>query len=84
MVEWTAEYVKTRKQYGVAVGSFQAVQHKLADMHLRAEAVSSISSFAAWSFENSPDQSDLASRSAIAYAAEWAPKVIESSIQLFG
>jgi len=37
LVETTVAYVKDRKQFGVAVGSFQAVKHHLANAHLRTE-----------------------------------------------
>lgn len=30
----TLDYVRQRKQFGVAIASFQAVQHRLADMHM--------------------------------------------------
>lgn len=37
MVRRTVAYVSQRKQFGVPVGSFQAVKHQLADAHLRVE-----------------------------------------------
>ena len=33
----TLEYLRTRKQFGVAIGSFQALQHRMADMLLEVE-----------------------------------------------
>jgi alkylation response protein AidB-like acyl-CoA dehydrogenase len=83
-VEMTVDYVKTRKQFGVPIGAFQAVQHQLADMHLLSEASRSLSFFASWTVENSKDQLPLAARSAISYAASSAPQIIEKAIQLHG
>jgi alkylation response protein AidB-like acyl-CoA dehydrogenase len=37
MLDMTIEYVKVRTQFGVAVGSFQAVKHHLASAHLAVE-----------------------------------------------
>jgi alkylation response protein AidB-like acyl-CoA dehydrogenase len=35
--EHTLEYLRTRKQFGVAIGSFQALQHRMADLLLEIE-----------------------------------------------
>ena len=37
LVRMTVDYVKDRRQFGVPVGSFQAVKHHLADAHLAVE-----------------------------------------------
>ena len=42
LVELTSAYVKTRKQFGVPIGSFQALQHRLADMLMRVESARSM------------------------------------------
>jgi len=38
----TIEYVKTRKQFGVAIGSFQALQHRMVDMFAACEQAKSM------------------------------------------
>ena len=47
-LEMTLEYVKERKQFGVPVGSFQAVQNRCAQMLLDTESARSTALFAAW------------------------------------
>jgi alkylation response protein AidB-like acyl-CoA dehydrogenase len=37
LTELTCEYLATRKQFGVAIGSFQALQHRAADMRIAVE-----------------------------------------------
>ncbi|WP_181321717.1 acyl-CoA dehydrogenase family protein [Trinickia symbiotica] len=34
LLEVTGEYLRTRVQFGVAIGTFQALQHRYADMHM--------------------------------------------------
>ena len=42
----TVEYLKTRKQFGVAIGSFQVLQHRAADMFVAVEQARSMAMFA--------------------------------------
>ncbi len=37
-LELTLEYVKNREQFGVAIGSFQVLKHRLADLHILVDA----------------------------------------------
>ncbi|WSZ31876.1 acyl-CoA dehydrogenase family protein [Streptomyces sp. NBC_00882] len=48
VLEMTVEYVKQREQFGRAVGSFQAVKHRLADVYVQLQAARSAACFAAW------------------------------------
>jgi hypothetical protein len=79
------EYAKERKQYGAAIGSFQAVQHLLADAHVATEGSRSIALHAAWAVDALPADEALAACSAAkAYCARAARSVCETSIQVHG
>jgi alkylation response protein AidB-like acyl-CoA dehydrogenase len=52
----TVEYLKTRKQFGVAIGSFQALQHRAVDMLMQLELSRSMAILAALSWEGEPEQ----------------------------
>jgi alkylation response protein AidB-like acyl-CoA dehydrogenase len=43
----TLEYLKTRKQFGVPIGTFQVLQHRMADMYIHQEQAKSITTLAA-------------------------------------
>jgi hypothetical protein len=79
------EYAKERKQYGAVIGSFQAVQHLLADAHVATEGSRSIALHAAWAVDALPADEALAACSAAkAYCARAARSVCETSIQVHG
>jgi alkylation response protein AidB-like acyl-CoA dehydrogenase len=46
MHETTVEYMKTRKQFGVTIGSFQVLQHRAADMLIAVEQARSMAMLA--------------------------------------
>ncbi|MFD9190557.1 acyl-CoA dehydrogenase family protein [Streptomyces phaeochromogenes] len=48
VLERTVEYVKQREQFGRAIGSFQAVKHRLADLYVQVQAARSAAYYAAW------------------------------------
>ncbi|MFI5794104.1 acyl-CoA dehydrogenase family protein [Streptomyces sp. NPDC051677] len=47
-LERTVEHLKQREQFGRAIGSFQAVQHRLADVYVQIQAARSAAYYAAW------------------------------------
>ncbi|WP_432022248.1 acyl-CoA dehydrogenase family protein [Streptomyces parvus] len=75
-LECTVEYVKTREQFGRAIGSFQAVKHRLADLYVRVEAARS----AAYHAAREPESGPLA----LAQALEAARITTGEAVQLHG
>jgi alkylation response protein AidB-like acyl-CoA dehydrogenase len=55
----TIEYLKTRKQFGVPIGSFQALQHRGSEMFMALEQARSMAMFAAMSAQD-PDPAERA------------------------
>jgi alkylation response protein AidB-like acyl-CoA dehydrogenase len=78
-------YAKERVQYGVKIGSFQAIQHMCADVLVDVEASASLTRYASWCVDAlKPDEALLAARTAKAYAASVARQVTETVMQVFG
>ncbi|MEV6104056.1 acyl-CoA dehydrogenase family protein [Streptomyces sp. NPDC051940] len=81
----TVEYVKVREQFGRTIGSFQAVQHRLADLYVEVEAARSAAYYAAWAAAT-PGAEDrtAAGPLALAQALSAQRTVAGEAIQLHG
>ena len=78
-------YATVRRQYGSLIGSFQAVQHLLADAHVAAEGSRSVALHAAWAVDALPPREALAAGAvAKAYCSRAARTVCEAVIQVHG
>ena len=84
VLETSVEYAKERIQFGVPIGSFQAIQHKCANMALEVEGATSITYYAAWAVsENDPDM-PLAASMAKAWCSDIYRHVAGDGIQIHG
>ena len=84
-VRLATDYAKERRQYGAPIGSFQAVQHLLADAHVATEGSRSAALHAAWAVDAlPPDEALRAGAVAKAYCARAARTVCETAIQVHG
>jgi alkylation response protein AidB-like acyl-CoA dehydrogenase len=78
-------YTKERIQYGVPVGSFQAVQHMCAEVLVQSEAAASTTKYAAWAVDAlDPAEALMAARTAKAYCSSVAREVTETIMQVYG
>ena len=80
----TLEYSKARKQFGVALGSFQVLQHRMVDMFIALEESISLTKHLNLSLAaHEPNGSKLASgaKSKVGNAARF---VAEQAVQLHG
>jgi alkylation response protein AidB-like acyl-CoA dehydrogenase len=85
VLDVTVAYASERKQFGVAVGSFQAVQHLLADAHCLMEGSLSVALHASWAVDELESAEAVAAgRVAKAYCARAARTVCETAIQVHG
>jgi alkylation response protein AidB-like acyl-CoA dehydrogenase len=85
VLDVTVAYAAERKQYGVAVGSFQAVQHLLAEARCLLEGSASAALYAGWAVDNAPPAEAVAAgRVAKAYCARAARTACETAVQVHG
>jgi alkylation response protein AidB-like acyl-CoA dehydrogenase len=80
----TVDYDRDRKQFGVPVGSFQALKHALADLHVAVTMAEHAVLYAAHAVETAADDTALAVAVAKAKAGDTALAVTGAMIQYHG
>jgi alkylation response protein AidB-like acyl-CoA dehydrogenase len=82
----TLEYLKTRKQFGVPIGTFQALQHRMVDMYVAYEQARSMACLACSRVDGATDAAERARAVSAAKIkiADNARLISQESIQLHG
>ncbi len=84
ILDVTLEYAKHREQFGVPIGSFQAIKHKFADMLVALERARSTGYFAALTIAEDDDRRALATSTAKAAAGDCERLLSKEGIQIHG
>ncbi|MEA1652853.1 acyl-CoA dehydrogenase [Nitrospirillum sp. BR 11164] len=80
----TVDYLKTRSQFGVAIGSFQALQHRAVDMMMQVELARSMAILAALALDMPDEERRLNIAAAKAKVGQAARFVGQQAVQLHG
>jgi alkylation response protein AidB-like acyl-CoA dehydrogenase len=80
----TLSYVKQRKQFGRAIGSYQAIKHRLADLWIEVNSAAAAARYAADSCAQQDDDATIAAAVAQAYCSGIAVHAAEECVQLHG
>ncbi|MBC2932092.1 acyl-CoA dehydrogenase family protein [Nocardioides sp. zg-1228] len=84
MLAMTLDYVRGREQFGVPVGSFQAIKHALADVHLRVEFARPAVWRAAWSMSSGDSAAESHVSMAVLASVRAAKEAARVTIQAHG
>ncbi len=84
VLDMSVEYAKVREQFGKPIGSFQAIQHKCADMMVQVESAKSATYYAAWAVASDVPEAHLAACMAKAYCSDAYRDVSGEGIQIHG
>jgi len=84
LFELTVDYLNTRKQFGVPIGSFQALRHRIADMKMQLELARSMSYYATLKLGETPDVRRRAVAQAKVQLGNSARFLGQQAIQLHG
>jgi alkylation response protein AidB-like acyl-CoA dehydrogenase len=82
----TLEYLKTRKQFGVPIGTFQALQHRIVDMYIAQEQARSMACLACSKIDSSesPGERKRSVSAAKIKIADNARHISQEAVQLHG
>jgi len=84
LFELTADYLNTRKQFGVPIGTFQALRHRIADMKMQLELARSMSYYATLKLGEEPAVRRRAVAQAKVQLGQSARYLGQQAIQLHG
>jgi len=84
ILDLVLDHVRSRHQFGVPIGSFQAVQHKAADMHVAVQRARALAYYSALTIAGDDPRRRLAAAMAKAAAGECQSLVFRHGLQLFG
>ena len=84
VLEMAVDYAKERKQFGRAIGSFQAVKHMCADMLVSLESARSAAAYAAVAISTGSEDARAAAALAKSYCSEAYFKAAGDNIQVHG
>jgi len=84
VLEMSVDYAKVREQFGRPIGSFQAIQHKCANMLVEVESSKSATYYAAWAVANDVPEAPLAAAMAKAYCSDAYRHTAGEGIQIHG
>jgi alkylation response protein AidB-like acyl-CoA dehydrogenase len=84
MIDMTVEYAKERRQFGVPIGSFQAVKHQLADARIALEFARPLVYRAAWSLTADDPEAPLHVSMAKSMAGDAAELAARRALQCHG
>jgi alkylation response protein AidB-like acyl-CoA dehydrogenase len=84
VLEMSVEYAKVRVQFDRPIGSFQAIQHKCANMLSLVEGAKAATYYGAWAVSNDVPEASLAAAMAKSYASDAYRVVTGEAIQIHG
>lgn len=84
ILDLVVAHIKDRRQFGVPIGSFQAVKHMAVDVHVAVERARALCQFAALAIAEDDDRRAMAASMAKAAAGDCQRIAVRHGIQLFG
>lgn len=83
-LELTVAYTKDRVAFGRAIGSYQALKHRMATHRIRLEGAFAVTAYAARAVQHERSDAAVAVRAAKAFVGKWGTTILHDCVQLTG